>query len=111
MKFCPNCEFKFYQTETPEGLVWQCKNCGTLEKSDEVVIFRNIYKGTEIDNLNVNDIVYDPSYPRSNKFKCPNQNCMTLNPKKKKKQECIFLTGDNMKKIYICTTCKTQWGY
>ena len=109
MKFCPNCEFKFYQTETEEGLVWECKNCGTVEKSDEIVIFKNVYKGTQIDNINVSDIVYDPSYPRSKNFKCPNKACKSV--KDKKLQECIFLTGNNMKKIYICTLCKAQWGY
>ena len=109
MNFCPNCEFKFYQSETSDGLIYLCKNCGTQEQSNETIISTIIYKNQKIDNLNVRDLVYDPSYPRMNTIECPNKQC--ISHKDKKLQECIFLIGNNLKKIYICVNCKTQWGY
>ena len=109
MRFCPNCNFKYYQKETEEGLKWQCKVCGTEEPCMERIIITKKYKGSKIDNINVTDIIYDPSYPRSKKYKCPTKTCESN--KDKKKRECIFLTGQDMKKIYVCVVCRTQWGY
>ena len=43
------------------------------------------------------------------KYKCPTKTCESN--KDKKKRECIFLTGQDMKKIYVCVVCRTQWGY
>lgn len=109
MRFCPNCDFKYYQKEEEEGLYWFCQSCGTKEPCVEKVIMTKRYVESKIDNIDVTDIIYDPSYPRSKKFKCPNKTC--ISNKDKSKRECIFLTGNNMKKIYVCVSCRTQWGY
>ena len=109
MKFCPNCNFKFYQTETNDSLLWVCRNCGTKEPCKDHILVTHYYKEEEIDDINVRDLIYDPSYPRLRKIPCPNGKCESK--KDKGKQECIFLTGSNLKQIYVCTACSTQWGY
>ena len=48
--------------------------------------------------------------PRTTKYICPNDDCIThSNPNKK---EAIFFNeGDSLKNIYICKECNTEWKY
>jgi hypothetical protein len=48
--------------------------------------------------------------PKTTKYVCPNDDCIThANPKKK---EAIFFNeGNSLKSIYICKECNTEWKY
>ena len=55
-------------------------------------------------------IKLDPTLPRINTIKCPNQNCKS-NKESTNSQEVIYLRYDdiNMKYIYVCALCDTVW--
>jgi len=108
MKFCPNCNNKYYQIEDDGILIWNCKNCGNKEDCTDFLIDKKNYKTKNIAAVNVRDIIYDPSYPRTNIKQCPNDNCPSRS--NKDLQECIILTGVDLKHFFVCTICRTQWG-
>lgn len=110
MNFCTNCNFKYNIVNKDNKLVLICKNCGNTDDYKDNFKIVNDYKKKIIENLNIVDLIYDPSYARTTKIKCPNKECPSRTDKKL--QECILLNNNkDFKKIYICVVCKTQWGY
>ena len=96
-------------------LVYYCRNCG---ESDELIDKSNIcVSRTEIvtqERAYINDInqytKYDPTLPRTNTIRCPNQSCSS-NTETNSKREVIYLRYDdkNMKYIYMCNICDKIW--
>jgi aspartate carbamoyltransferase regulatory subunit len=54
----------------------------------------------------------DPTLPRINTIKCPNQACTSNEEQKEKEREIIYLRYDdvNMNFVYMCSTCDTVWN-
>jgi hypothetical protein len=58
----------------------------------------------------------DPTLPRINTIKCPNQSCNSneaeKEKEKEKEREIIYLRYDdvNMNFVYMCSTCDTVWN-
>ena len=56
----------------------------------------------------------DPTLPRINTIKCPNQSCDSneAGKEREREREVIYLRYDdiNMNFVYMCSTCDTVWN-
>ena len=122
MHFCNNCENMLYirlsdEESESNKLIYSCRNCGNTEDtftSKNICVLENSYKNTESNiKQDINEYTkFDPTLPRINNIKCPNQACSsnregaTLADK-----EVIYLRVDdvNMNYVYICAKCDTIW--
>lgn len=126
MHFCKTCENMLYirlLEEDSNNLVYYCRNCGELDKvidknnicvlNTDIVIEEKVYLH------DINEFTkLDPTLPRTNNIRCPNQLCPSNSQTDiegeeniKQKNEVIYLRYDdkNMKYIYICTLCDKIW--
>ena len=111
MNFCKDCNSYISISETENGIINLCKNCGWNEPFTENTVSTKIYKNEVIssDN-NLKYYKYDPAIPRTKKIKCPNDKCDSY--ENESLQNSIFFT-DNItnKLVYVCTLCDTEWTY
>jgi hypothetical protein len=96
-------------------MIYYCRNCGNTDDNtmnDSLcVLSTNLQKGEQTFNHIVNKYTkYDPTLPRIYNVKCPNANCKS-NIENDIKPEVVYMRYDdaNMKYIYICTICDTNW--
>ena len=54
---------------------------------------------------------FDPTLPRINTIKCPNNECASNKDESEESREVIYIRYDdiNMKYIYLCTHCDKMW--
>lgn len=120
MHFCTNCSNMYYirlSEEDPNSIVYYCRNCGHENKNislDSVTISKTSFKHNK---QKYNSIInkytkMDPTLPRINTMKCPNQSCNSNEAEKEKEREIIYLRYDdvNMNFVYMCSTCDTVWN-
>jgi DNA-directed RNA polymerase subunit M/transcription elongation factor TFIIS len=120
MHFCTNCSNMYYirlSEEDPNSIVYYCRNCGHENKNislDSVTISKTNFKHNK---QKYNSIInkytkMDPTLPRINTMKCPNQSCNSNESNKEKEREIIYLRYDdvNMNFVYMCSTCDTVWN-
>jgi DNA-directed RNA polymerase subunit M/transcription elongation factor TFIIS len=120
MHFCINCSNMYYirlSEEDPNSIVYYCRNCGHENKNislDSVTISKTSFKHNK---QKYNSIInkytkMDPTLPRINTIKCPNQSCSSNEGEKEKEREVIYLRYDdvNMNFVYMCSTCDTIWN-
>jgi DNA-directed RNA polymerase subunit M/transcription elongation factor TFIIS len=120
MHFCTNCSNMYYirlSEEDPNSIVYYCRNCGHENKNislDSVTISKTSFKHNK---QKYNSIInkytkMDPTLPRINTIKCPNQSCKSNEKQYNKDREIIYLRYDdvNMNFVYMCTTCDTVWN-
>ena len=129
MHFCTECNNMYYLKirEEDGGLNYYCRNCGNEDTTltaeaicvSETQLRRSEQKFTHM----VNEYTkYDPTLPRIYSMKCPNHECKTNSGSNGSNSasgggtndnacEVIYLRYDdeNMKYLYICTTCDTSW--
>ena len=123
MKFCNDWDNMLYirlLKEDSNKLIYYCRNCGNTD--DEINKDNICVSNTDIsikDKAYLNDIneytKLDPTLPRTQNIKCPNQSC----PSNQKsddtshshKNEIIYLRYDdvNLNYVYICSQCDTIW--
>ena len=118
MKFCMKCDNMYYigiNEKNPNELTHYCRNCGHVDHSniqENSCILRNdIKKGEQKYNHIVNEYTkLDPTLPRIYNINCPNSNCKT-NIEENLKTEVLYIRYDenNLKYIYMCSTCDTIW--
>ena len=118
MKFCVKCDNMYYigvNEKNPNELTHYCRNCGYVDHSniqENSCILRNdIKKGEQKYNHIINEYTkLDPTLPRIRNINCPNVNCKT-NTEEKIKPEILYIRYDenNLKYIYMCSTCDTTW--
>jgi DNA-directed RNA polymerase subunit M/transcription elongation factor TFIIS len=134
MHFCSECNNMYYLKITSEDantLIYYCRNCG---HEDDMITSENIcVSNTELKRSEqkythiINEYTkLDPTLPRINTIKCPNQECISnksvyLEEEEvgKKKQdasieqqrEVIYIRYDdiNLKYIYVCAKCDKMW--
>ena len=121
MHFCSKCDNMYYisiSEEDGNSLIYYCQNCGnkdnTLTSNNICVsntqLRRSEQKYTHIINKYTK---LDPTLPRTNTIKCPNQDCLSNSEEegKHKDREVIYIRYDdiNMKYIYLCANCDTMW--
>ncbi len=117
MHFCNICSNMYYiriNADDPNKLVYYCRKCGnedTTLAADNICVSRTqIKKSEQSFNHIINKYTkFDPTLPRINNIKCPNQDCVTN--KEGKEREIIYIRYDdvNMKYVYLCSDCDTVW--
>jgi DNA-directed RNA polymerase subunit M/transcription elongation factor TFIIS len=120
MHFCINCSNMYYirlSEEDPNSIVYYCRNCGHENKNislDSVTISKTNFKHNK---QKYNSIInkytkMDPTLPRINTIKCPNQSCNSNEAEKEKTREIIYLRYDDvdMNFVYMCSSCDTVWN-
>jgi len=111
MEFCPDCESLLDFPEKEGELIVYCHNCGYNAKSEKTLITQQDYSISNISTENNRKFyVFDPTFPITAKYICPNEKCITrIEPDKK---EAIFFNDENsMKIVFICKACHTEWKY
>lgn len=121
MHFCSKCDNMYYiriSEEDGNKLIYYCRNCGNedefLNKENicvsKIELKRSEQKYSHIINKYTK---FDPTLPRTNSIKCPNQTCLSNSTEVDKKvdREVIYIRYDdiNIKYVYLCSTCDTLW--
>jgi len=105
--------------EDPNSIVYYCRNCGHENKNislDSVTISKTNFKHSKQKyNAIINKYTkMDPTLPRINTIKCPNQSCDSneAGKEREREREVIYLRYDdiNMNFVYMCSTCDTVWN-
>jgi DNA-directed RNA polymerase subunit M/transcription elongation factor TFIIS len=89
-----------------------CRNCGFQEEEKGGLVLEMDLKEKTSEGYKIlmNEFTpLDPTLPHVNTIKCPNGECQTNTSGKER--DVIYLKYDavNMKFLYICTVCETQW--
>jgi DNA-directed RNA polymerase subunit M/transcription elongation factor TFIIS len=115
--FCPVCRYYLYldqRTEEKEEVLRRvCRNCGYQEQDNQGGLILEIdlkEKTSEGYKILMNEFTkQDPTLPHVNTITCPNESCDSNT--KQVEKDVIYLKYDavNMKFLYICNRCDTQW--
>ena len=118
MKFCVKCDNMYYigvNEKNPNELTHYCRNCGYVDHSnihENSCILRNDIKKSEQKYNHIVNVYtkLDPTLPRIHNINCPNATCKT-NTEEKQTPEILYIRYDenNLKYIYMCSTCDTTW--
>jgi DNA-directed RNA polymerase subunit M/transcription elongation factor TFIIS len=89
-----------------------CRNCGFQEEEKGGLVMEIDLKEKTSEGYKIlmNEFTkQDPTLPHVNTIKCPNAECETNLGDKER--DVIYLKYDavNMKFLYICNVCETQW--
>ena len=118
---CPICDYymplaprRGNDLNTAMELVRVCKNCGNTKEEKKGLVMEVVVqeKASESYNVFVNEFTeQDPRLPHISMLKCPNVNNCPSRIDPNVKPDIIYLKHDmaNMKFLYICTHCHTQW--
>lgn len=123
MNFCKNCNNLYYlkidtndDNKESNKLIFYCRNCGDEESNltENDICVHSIENSQNDDNYEsyINEYTkLDPTLPRTNNIKCPNNNCDTNKNEDKINREIIYVRYNNidMKYVYLCSTCDTIW--
>ena len=121
MHFCNNCDNMLYiklKENESNDLVYYCRNCGNSDvpiNAENICVCKTDIVTTERGYLHdINEYTkLDPTLPRTNKIRCPNQSCASHTKKddNDSKNEVIYFRYDDnsLKYIYICTICDKMW--
>jgi DNA-directed RNA polymerase subunit M/transcription elongation factor TFIIS len=117
MKFCGKCENMFYLQLSPEDenqIIYKCRNCGNedsgIQNKDLCVLSYSKEKKTDYLKY-INEFTkLDPTLPRINSIKCPNQDCV-CNKDETVENEVIYIryNDEDMKYVYTCAKCDFIW--
>jgi DNA-directed RNA polymerase subunit M/transcription elongation factor TFIIS len=112
MNFCEKCGFMYYITTTEEDtLMYYCRNCGHENKELSVEELKvTVYEKSNNTQKQINPwIKFDPTLPRTNTIKCPNEKCKSN--EKDQTPDIIYIRYNDidMKYMYICTKCDFNW--
>lgn len=123
MNFCKNCNNLYYlkintndDNKESNKLIFYCRNCGDEENNltENDICVSSLENKQNDDNYEsyINEYTkLDPTLPRTNNIKCPNNNCDTNKKEDKINREIIYVRYNNidMKYVYMCSTCNTIW--
>lgn len=119
MHFCDKCDNMYYiriSTEEENTLVYYCRNCGhedtNLTKENICVSKTQLKKNEQKYNHIINEYTkLDPTLPRVHNINCPSSSCLTNTEPDKHEREVLYIRydEDNMKYLYMCSTCDTVW--
>ena len=110
MRFCSNCHNMYYlKINDNNNLMHYCRCCGHEDSmnADDACVSNTQFNQTKQSNtvLLSEFTKQDPTLPRTNAIKCPNEECSGG------QQEVLYLRYDdtNMRYVYMCTNCDTSW--
>jgi len=110
--FCPTCRYYLYLDQDNKTLRRICRNCGYQEEDKKGGLILEIdlkEKTSEGYKILMNEFTkQDPTLPHVNTIKCPSDGCKSNSGAER---DVIYLKYDavNMKFLYICNVCDTQW--
>ena len=122
---CPKCEYYMplrTVSETTEDEAGNqvtdtlikrfCRNCGHEEDEKKGLVMETSIQAQASESYRVFVNEYtkqDPRLPHTSNLKCPNVSCGSRTGQAK--ADVIYMKYDtaNMKFLYICTVCDTQW--
>lgn len=120
MKFCSVCSNMYYisiNENDTNKLQYYCRNCGN--KDNEITESGGCILNTQLKTVGkhrFSHIInkyskFDPTLPRIHNIPCPNALCATNTNDKKTAREVIYIRydDDNLKYLYMCTTCDEVW--
>jgi len=110
--FCNVCRYYMYLDQDGDKLRRICRNCGFQEEEKGGLVLEMDLKEKTSEGYKIlmNEFTpLDPTLPHVNTIKCPNGECASNTSGKER--DVIYLKYDtvNMKFLYICTVCETQW--
>jgi DNA-directed RNA polymerase subunit M/transcription elongation factor TFIIS len=113
MSYCPKCENFLFADSKGNELKRICRTCG-YEKADESggLVMETIVqeRSSEGYKILLNEFTrQDPTLPHVTTLPCPNAQCKTQSSAKERDVIIIKYDNQNMKFIYICNVCGTQW--
>ncbi len=126
IQFCPECDNKFYHQlvdlddNNKEILVYICRVCGNKDDQINGACVLNIQYDNSASNNNYEHVVnkytkYDPTLPHIS-IPCPNEECSSNKANRVSNQTApstdalyIRYDNDNMKHVYMCTSCDFIW--
>lgn len=113
MKFCSICNNMLYIKVEDDKLKYYCKNCefSTADESaSSVCIMENVLDEnvSNFKQFSTPYIKYDPSLPRVNNIKCPNNHCTKAAGVD---NEVIYIKFNPIKMsyLYYCCHCENFW--
>jgi DNA-directed RNA polymerase subunit M/transcription elongation factor TFIIS len=123
MNFCSNCDNMYYikLNDDENELIYYCRNCGNVDNSpteNSLVISSANFKNEDafISSFINSYTKHDPTLPRTNLLKCPNNECISNKksedneePEQKSEIICIRYDATELKYIYLCSYCDTAW--
>jgi len=118
MHFCEICNNMYYLKlgKDLNELIYYCRNCGNENNelsSENICVSETIINGNKAKiSSHINEYTkYDPTLPRTNIIRCPNQECLTNKNGNEQMREVLYIRYDdiNVKYIYMCTSCNTTW--
>lgn len=92
--------------------LFECTNCGYLKKIDPGTRIFSKSAKTVSQNYTVTDykdMIYSDILPRTKRYVCPNDKCISHKDISKKKAVFMRLNNSNIIK-YICTACNTDFS-
>tara|TARA_B100001093_G_C26518775_1_gene880814 strand:- start:279 stop:647 length:369 start_codon:yes stop_codon:yes gene_type:complete len=117
MKFCEKCDNMFYLQLSPDNenqIIYKCRNCGNedseIQNKDLCVLAYTKEKKTDYLKYINEYTKLDPTLPRINSIKCPNQDCV-CNKDESIENEVIYIryNDEEMKYVYTCAKCDFIW--
>ena len=111
MEFCTQCNNLYYikiQDNNQNKLTLYCKQCGHTNNNigNSNIISRKNNSQTYIINEYTK---LDPTLPHITNIPCPNETCITNTQQHPKDVIYIKYNESDMKYIYLCTICNTNW--
>ena len=113
--FCPVCRYYLYLSQDTDTLRHICRNCGYQKDNTEggLILEINLKEKThEGYKVLMNEFTkYDPTLPHTHTIKCPTASCPSNISSVDNPADIIYLKYDpiNLKYLYICNKCDTQW--
>ena len=117
MKFCEKCDNMYYLQLSPDNenqIIYKCRNCGNedseIQNKDLCVLSYNKEKKSDYLKYINEYTKLDPTLPRINSIKCPNQECI-CNKDETVENEVIYIryNDEDMKYVYTCAKCDFIW--
>ena len=124
MHFCEKCGNMFYlrlNSTSDNDLIYYCRRCGNENKelgknTENICVSKTHITSGNVSYKNIINkfTKMDPTLPRINNIKCPNDACKSNLEEKDpeyKKKEIMYIRYDdkNMKFIYLCGVCDNMW--
>ena len=96
-----------------QDLIYYCRFCGhedsTLMNGQAIKVYK-YEKETKVKINHVNEYTkYDPTLPHVTNIQCPNSDCGSNTGQKPVDTVSIRYDNKNMKYLYLCYHCDTQW--
>jgi DNA-directed RNA polymerase subunit M/transcription elongation factor TFIIS len=110
--FCQTCKYYLYLDQDDKTLRRICRNCGYQEEEKGGLVLEIDLKEKTSEGYKIlmNEFTKnDPTLPHVNTIKCPNTDCASNTSGKEKDVIYIKYDAVNMKFLYICNVCDTQW--